>query len=118
MGRKSSFIKSNKPTIKKNTLPKKTSHSSTSSGLLGSIAQGVAIGAGASLGSAAINGMLGDNSLNSNQSLNDNTNNTNNNISCEKIVSSFKSCLQHENYNTCNLYLKQFEECFNSKDNH
>lgn len=114
MGRRSRSTpksKHTKPTVvNKNPPPQKYEGPSIAS----TIGQGMSFGVGAGLGSAAINGVMNSMGSSENKNSNENHNIVQNTVNCERIVSAFNQCVQNNfnDVNSCNIYLKDFKECF------
>ena len=123
MGRKSGRMPSrqfksrnnSKPQVytKQNTNPQQYQQSGPS--LMGSMAQGAAIGAGASIGSSMINGVMnmGNSSEPNSNELSKNENkNLVQNQNCDYLLREFSECSKR-NYeiNECKLFIDSYNEC-------
>ena len=103
--------KNNKPTTFKTQPTVIPQQNSTN--MMGTIGQGMSLGAGAAIGSAAINGVMDSFS---------NSNNQPSNYSyCDNVKKSYKACLEKsinevwmDDDNKCSILIKNFKECFDS----
>jgi hypothetical protein len=121
MGRRSSRSTGSKlprsksmPTVTNKYPVSKAPTVSQQPGMVGTIGQGVALGAGAAIGSSMINGVM--NSVSSEP--NNKQTQTQNTFSCNNILESFQNCMySHNDTVLCKPQLDLFNQCVQKNNN-
>ena len=115
MPRRTSFKKTNLPTQKPQPPPQIINQQPT---VMGTIGQGVSLGAGAAIGSSMVHGAMG--AFSPNQDKMENQDKIENqdkmkNSECDNFFNQFKLCSQnYEDLNSCKPFLHFYTTCINA----